>query len=183
MKDYTVKKYIEKKLYYGVLEHVEPSNKYNGLTMDAEQMTYKEVKFVMKGLANISTWESIGKIFTICFGEKADLNWFYSGKVTEYYAARNFIIKEFNRLIQREQKLLKSINAVDSVLWKQAGGDRLNRFGGILALNQLGKLYGIYPFELQDRNYMEILLLLTVEKEIPEVQAVYNKLKQDITKK
>ena len=184
MRNYTLKTYVKNKEKYGVLEHVIGKPEYNGKTIDIDELTFAEVKFVMKGLGEITTWDSIKEIFKNCFQIEDDLDkWFWSGKVVEFFEARNFIIAEFKKLIEQEQKLLRSIDPVNSLLWKQAGGDKLNRFGGILPLNQLGKLYSVYPFDLQNRKYLEILLLLTIEKESGEIQTKFSKLKAQTNKK
>lgn len=179
MINYKLREYIEKGLDYRILNDVQGVNKYNGKEFISNDMSFKDVKFVMKALANVSTWESIMVVFGRCFNVTDNLErWFYKGNVVEFYEARNSIIKEFNKLIKQEQQLLKSIETVDTILWKQAGGDRLNRFGAVIPLNQLGKLYGIFPFELQEQKYMDILILLTLEKETAQVESKYNKLKQ-----
>ena len=184
MKNYKLKKYKEKGLIYAVLDTQKGEPNYNGKTMDAEQMAFEDVKLVMKSLAKGGDWENIKYMFGLCFGVEEGLDeWFWNGNVKEFYQARNYIIKEFNRLIKREQTLLKSINVVDTILWEQAGGNKLNRFGGVLTLNQLGKLYGVYPFDLSRKKYIEILYLLTIEKETGEMQAKYNELKGKIKTK
>ncbi len=211
MRNYTLKTYVKNKEKYGVLEHVIGKPDYNGKTIDIDELTFAEVKFVMKGLGEISTWDSIKEIFKNCFSwdkqleddlinnknrifsakeskvkkrhDKSLDKWFWSGKVVEFFEARNFIIAEFKKLIEQEQKMLSSVDPVNSLLWKQAGGDKLNRFGGILPLNQLGKLYGQFPFDLQNRKYMEIFLLLTIEKESGEIQTKFSKLKAQTNKK
>ncbi len=176
----TLKEYVEKQLQYHILTAVEGVPKYNCKEIKISDLTFDEVKFVMKALGDAGTWDSIKIIFGKCFRVDNLIldRWFWNGKVKEFYQARNYIIKEFNRLIKQEQQLLKSVENVDTVLWKQAGGGKLNRFGGVLPLNQLGKLYGVFPFELKHKKYEEILILLTVEKETAEVQRAYNKLKQ-----
>lgn len=175
MKNYDLKTYVKKKLSYTALQTIKAKPHYNGHTMNEREMSFKDVKAVMRELGDISTWDKIKDIFETCFGITEDEFW--GGKVMEFFEARNYIIQTFNRLIKVEQKLLSSIESKDSILWQQAGGKRLNKYGGILSLNQLGKLYGSYPFDLENKKYEEILLLLTLEKEQGEIQEKYNKLK------
>lgn len=180
MVNYKLKDYVQLQLRYDVLNAVVGVNEYNNRELILNDMTYADVKFVMKALGTAGTWDSIMVIFGKCFGvaESKLEKWFWNGTVKEFYEARNYIIKEFNRLIKQEQQLLKSIENVDSILWKQAGGDKLNRYGGVIPLNQLGKMYGMFPFELQDKKYIDILILLGLNKELKEVEGRYSKLKQ-----
>ena len=181
MINYTLKEYVNKQLKFHLLSLVVGEPEYNGKTMVIKDMTFEDVKHVMKAMKKPSTWDNIKGIFGRCFGVTDDLDkWYWSGTIKEFYSARNYIITEFTRLIKQEQQLLSSIESVDTMLWKQAGGERLNRFGGVLPLNQLGKMYNIFPFELQKKKYMEILILLTLEKEKGEIEAKYNKLKQSV---
>ena len=46
-----------------------------------------------------------------------------------------------------------------------------------MPLVQLGEIYSIYPYDLKNKPYNEILTLLVLHKEKAEVQNEYNKLK------
>jgi hypothetical protein len=59
-----------------------------------------------------------------------------------------------------------------------AGGARLNKFSNLMPLVQLGEIYHIYPYKLQNKVYNEILTLLVLHKEKAEVSEAYSKLKQ-----
>lgn len=182
MKNYTLKTYIKKRLNYSVLDTIEgkPFFKIGRKTHELKisDLTYEEVKGVMRELGKETTWTTIKNVFETCF--RLDEGQFEKGKVKQYFEARNFILKAFTRLMKTEKALLSSIESIDSALWEQSGGASLNRFGSALALNQLGKIYGIYPFELKDKKYQEILLLLTIEKTQREVQGKYDKLKAKV---
>lgn len=175
MKNLKLKDYLYQGERYSALEYIEPNSSYNGKVMNTDTLTYKDVKTSVNLLSNISNWDDMEKLFKTCFKVESG-DWFLNGRVKEYYEARNYIIKEFKRLVELEEKLLKSIGNVNKTLWKQAGGDKLNRFGGILSLNQLGKIYGVYPFDLENKPFMEILLLLTIEKEQREIEVKYSEL-------
>lgn len=172
----TLKQYIslEDTTTYDFLEHIKPSNRYVGKELNVSDMTYGEVKAVMRTLRKMKSIDDIKNIFETCF--KISENEFYSGLITEYFSAKNFIIKTFKDLLDKEIKLLKSISG-DSALWEASGGNKLNKHSDVLAINQLAKIYGLYPFELESKKYQEILYLMVVEKELGEVQKRFDKLK------
>jgi len=181
MKNHKLKTYIKKQLNYSPLQTIAPEPFYNGYEMKISDLTFEEVKVVMRELSKPSTWITISNIFETCF--RMPEKDFYEGRVLDYFKARNYIVKTFNRLIETEIKLLSSLQDLDSAIWEQAGGKRLNRHGAVLSINQLGKIYGIYPFDLKDKKYQEILLLLTIEKEQREIQKKYDKLKSNLKPK
>lgn len=154
-------------LDYSPLKFLEPVNCYGVYKSKVKDLTYEQVKSVIRTIRNIKTWKDISDIFETVFGITNEQ--FLEGKVTYFFAAKNYVIKEFERIVKTENKLLSSISK-NHGKWIAAGGERLNRFGDILPLNQLGKIYGVYPFELKDYKYTEILMLLTIEKEQNEVE-------------
>lgn len=134
-------------------------------------------------------WDSTKELFCIAFGIEEDdkreedtfvfdkiTKGFWNSSIIDYYAAQNYIVKTFKELQEKETKLLQSISA-DSGLWELAGGAKLNKFSNIMPLIQLGEIYSIYPYDLQEKPYNEILLLLVAHKEKNEVQNKYNELK------
>lgn len=181
MRNYKVKSYIKKQLIYSALQTIEAKPFYIGRELKIQDLTYEEVKGVMKELTKPTTWQTIQNIFETCF--RINSKQFYNGRITEFFEARNFILETFNNLIKVENALLRSIESLDAILWEQAGGQKLNRHGATLPLNQLGKIYSIYPFDLRHKKYQEILLLLTIEKEQREVQTKYNELKSKVKTK
>ena len=176
MRNYKIKTYAKKKLSYSQLLALNPKNSFAGKEMKVSQMTYEEVKVVVRDLGKKFTWQVMKDVFETCYGisEKQ----FWNGRVVEFFSAMRFIQSEFSRLAKTEQKLLKNIASVDAELWKQAEKGRLNRFAPVLPLVQLGKIYSQYPFDLKDKPYLEILHLLTIQKETTEVDREYNKLKK-----
>jgi hypothetical protein len=63
------------------------------------------------------------------------------------------------------------------MLWEQAGGDRLNKFSDLMPLVQIGEIYGAYPFDLENKPYNEILVLLVAHKVRGEVTSKYSEIK------
>jgi len=177
MTNITIKEYTELKdvSEYDVLVFLKPKPIFGVHEMDVRKMTYEEVKSVTRTLRNFKDWNSVKNVFETCF--KIDALTFWSGSIVDYFKAKNYIVKTFSDLLEREQKLLQSISK-DSVLWEAAGGKRLDKFSDVLPLNQLGKIYGIYPFELKDYLYEEILLLLTIETVQNQVENKFNELKK-----
>lgn len=173
----TIKEYATstKQSLYTPLENCVPKPEFGVHVMDVKQMSYEDVKAVIRTLRNFKNWNSIKDVFETCF--KIDEDAFWSGKILDFFIAKNYIIETFKKLVEREKKLLQSISK-DSVLWEAAGGNRLDKYGDVLPLNQLGKIYGIYPFELKDYKYYDILTLLSLEKDQSEVERRFHELKK-----
>jgi len=177
MKNITLKYYVTLKdtlSYDLILEHMKPANTFGGCRMDIGAMPYANVKYCIRLLPKIDSWTGVRQLFEICFGtnEKS----FWRATVTEFFAARKFMIAEFERIIETENKLLASLNT-DSHLWEMAGADKLKPYSDTLPLVQLGKLFGQYPFDLGRKPYGEIFSLLTQTKAQNEVENEYQKLR------
>lgn len=178
MRNITLKKYtqlpIDKSMVYdAVLEHLQPKNSFAKKQANIGSMPYANVKYCIRLLGKIKDWQDIYRLFSICFEitEKA----FWRATVTEYFAARKFIIEELKQVIETENKLLSSVST-DGHLWKMAGAEKLNPYNDTLPLMQLGKLLGQYPFDLGRKPYNEIFNLLVQTKLQNEVEAEYRKL-------
>lgn len=160
------------KSYDVVLKHMNPKNIFGGGAVNLNRLTYKEVRSCIHLMKNMKDWENIKDLFCLAF----NTNLFWNESIDEFYAAQNYLIKTFKDLQSRESKLLQSIDS-DMGLWSMAGGDKLNKFSNIMPLIQLGEIYSVYPYDLQDKPYNEILTLLVAHKERNEVQNAYSKLK------
>lgn len=176
MTNITVKEYfsLEDSSKYNFLEHSLPSSKFGAFDFDINKLSYKKVKGVMRTLRGFESVKDVKDIFETCYDITE--NEFFNSKIVDYFPAKNYIVKEFANMLEREHKLLSSLSG-DALIWEAAGGKRLNRFSDILPINQLGKIYGIYPFELQDYKYIDILTLLTIEKEQTEIEKRFNEIK------
>lgn len=176
MKNITLKHYSRLQdtlLYESILEHLNPANNFGGSSMKISTMPYANVKYCIRILPKINNWDGVKELFTICF----DINEaaFWKARVTDYFAARRFMISEFERVIATENKLLAT-HATDTHLWEMAGADKLKPYSDTLPLVQLGRLLGQYPFDLGRRPYGEIFSLLAQTKAQNEVEAEYQKL-------
>ncbi|AXG73952.1 hypothetical protein DVK85_06715 [Flavobacterium arcticum] len=136
-------------------------------------MPYANVKYAIRLLPKIKDWAGIYQLFNICYDvtEKE----FWRASITEYFSARKFILKELERVVFTENKVMSS-QSTDSHLWKLAGAEKLNTYNDTLPLVQLGKLLGQYPFDLGRKPYGEIFSLLAQTKLQNEVEADYRKL-------
>jgi len=176
MKNITLKQYTALKdtsQYDAILTHLQPKNNFGGSQMNIAQMPYANVKYCIRLLPKVSSWDGIKQLFEICFDvpEKA----FWSTRIVDYFAARKFMIAEFERVIATENKLLAT-QSTDNHLWEMAGADKLKPYSDTLPLLQLGKLLGQYPFDLGRKPYSEIFNLLAQTKMQNEVEAQYQKL-------
>ncbi|MXN91285.1 hypothetical protein GR160_08590 [Flavobacterium sp. Sd200] len=176
MKNITLKQYTALKdtfIYDSMLMHLNPKNSFANRQMNVSQMPYANVKYCIRQLQKVNSWQGIQQLFVICYGitEKD----FWKARVVEYFAARRFMIAEFERIIATENKLLATQNT-NSHLWEMAGADRLKNYSDTLPLLQLGRLFGQYPFDLGRKPYSEIFNLLVQTKTQNEVEAEYAKL-------
>ena len=159
--------------YNAILEHLNPKNRFGGRSMEMDKMPYANVKYCIRLMPKISDWETVCRLFTICFEITAAQFW--RAPITEYFAARKFMLSEFERTIANENNLLAT-QTTDSHLWELAGADKLKPYGDTLPLLQLGKLFGQYPFDLGRKPYGEIFNLLAQTKAQNEVEGEYRKL-------
>jgi hypothetical protein len=175
MKNITLKQYTALKdpSGYDILTHLKPKNSFGNKQMDIGQMPYANVKYCIQQLQKVAGWAEVQQLFEICFDvpEKE----FWKATVSEYFAARKFMISEFERVITTESKLLTT-QSTNTHLWEMAGADKLKHYSDTLPLLQLGKLFGQYPFDLGRKPYSEIFNLLAQTKAQNEVEAEYGKL-------
>ena len=162
---------------YKILENLNPVNEFNNVVFNPERLTYRDMCSLVKLLKTGNDWDSLYNIFKIMYG--VDETDFYRCNIVEFYACRNYIFDYVMKMQKRESKLLQSISA-DTELWRSAGGDRLNKFSNIMPLVQLGELFGVYPFDLEDKYYNQIIVLLVALKERGEVQQAFSKLKHKV---
>lgn len=176
MKNITIRAYSTLKdtsQYDAILPHLKPKNSFAGKMMNLHAMPYSNVKYCIRLLPKINSWDGVAELFRICF--EVDEIAFWNATVTEYFGARNYIVSAFEKLITTENKLLSGINT-NAHLWQMAGADRLKYYNDTLPLLQLGKLLGQYPYDLGRRPYGEILSLLGQVKTQTEVEQEYQKL-------
>lgn len=176
MKNITLRRYtvLPSTLEYdSILEHLQPANNFRNRQMNSTQMPYSNVKYCIKLLPKINNWQGIQQLFEICFDVKEAVFW--KAPITEFFAAKKFVIAEFERIIETENKLLAT-QSTDGHLWQMAGADKLKPYSDTLPLLQLGKLFGQYPFDLGRKPYGEIFSLLAQTKTQNEVETEYQKL-------
>lgn len=176
MKNLTLKQYTALKdtsQYDAILTHLKSKNNFGGCQMNIAQMPYANVKYCIRLLPKVTSWEGVEQLFQICYdvSNKA----FWNTRIIDYFSARKFMIAEFERVITTESKLLAT-QSTDNHLWEMAGADKLKSYSDTLPLLQLGKLLGQYPFDLGRKPYSEIFNLLAQTKMQNEVEAAYQKL-------
>lgn len=160
-------------VYDTLLEYLRPKNAFAGRQMEINTIPYANIKYCIRQLPKVNSWEGIQQLFEICFG--ADAKAFNNARITEYFAARKFMVNEFTRIIETESRALAS-QSTDAHLWKMAGADKLKPYSDTLPLIQLGKLLGQYPFDLGRKPYGEIFSLLVQTKAQNDVEAEYQRL-------
>lgn len=154
--------------YTTVLQHVKGKALY---PVKIAELSYNDVKIVFKELSKDAP--NLELIFTKSLGiSKED---FYLLPIQNYFIIKKYIENFFVSLRQNEITLLQSVNA-DVGMWEIAGGNELNEFADVLPLSQLAKIYGGYPFEYGEKNYIEIIYLLRMNNKQSQVENEYQKL-------
>jgi hypothetical protein len=167
----TVKEYLAvyNKLHLNcVLDAIRPKNLLCCNSVDENTISYEDVKKIMYLLSKGDNLEAVKLAYRV-----DDID---NVAVDSFFSAKNWLINHIEYCIKIEQNLLKSIDH-DDVLWKEAGGERLNIYNLILPLVQLGEIYNKYPYDLLKKPYLQIQTLLSLHKIKSEVTTDYNKLK------
>jgi len=155
--------------YTTILQHIKAKEL---IKIPITELTYNDIKIVFKELQKENP--NIEIIF--CKSLKITKENYIYLPIVSYFQLKNYIEKYFIKLKENEVKLLQSINA-DAGIWEMAGGNDLNEFSDILPLSQLAKIYGGYPFEYGEKNYIEIIYLLRMNNKQAQIEQEYQKLK------
>lgn len=178
IENYTVSDFINKGYgleYDCVLKHLKPRNKFASKEANIDALKYNEVRVLIKLVNEIDSWDDVCELFCLAFQiEKYD---FLNETIQNFYGARNFLFKEIEKIVSRENKLLND-RSVDSELWQNADNGRLKPFSDILPLITLGEKFRIYPFDLGSKPYGEILSLLLAIKKYNEVERDFYEIKK-----
>lgn len=175
----TIQQYfdLQNKLEYDlILDALVQRKEFNGINPRISELSYSEVKFIYKLIPQTNEDpNAICKIYKILY-QISDKD-FFESSIIELFSTLKEIIDIFKTLKDRELKLLSPAEDSDQAIWEAAGGNSLNPFSNILPLVELGKQFGCYPYDLQNKLYEEILVLLTVSKRQAEVSKEFNRLK------
>jgi len=176
MKNQTIKQFIASATAIkdnAVLSSIIPKNNFLGRQMNVNSMPWANVKYCVRLLGKVDNWDTIAELFAICFD--VDVTAFWDAPVTEYYHANKYMIEALQVAMLNESRILAS-QSTDEHLWQMAGSDKLKQFSDTLPLVQLGKQFGMYPFEIGRKPYGEVLSLLAQVKTQNEVEREYQKL-------
>ncbi len=156
-------------MYTSLLECVKPKPL---LSVKISELSYNTVKTLFKELTK--DVPNLEMIFTEAF--KITKEDYLNLPIQNFFILKKYIDTFFVSLRENEVKLLQSVSA-DSGLWETAGGRELDEFSDVLPLSQLAKIYGGYPFELGEKNYVEIIYLLRMNNKQGQVQNEFDTLK------
>lgn len=173
----SVSKYIvskDKMTYDNMLMALKPENIFSGKSFNLDTMSYIDIRRVESLMKNGKSFTDLQKAFSLFFGTSEED--FYKAKVLDFFRARNFMKEKMIDILDNESRLLQSVD-MNAELWEMAGGDKLKPLSNLMPLMHLGKMYNIYPFDLETKPYKEILFLLYGNKVLEEVTSNYNKLK------
>lgn len=159
---------------YDFLQDLEPVNLFATKTMNVTAMPWLSVRHCIKLLSKSKDWNVVFKLFHQCYD--VDEKEFLQATVYEFYQANNYMMEQFKKLIEREVQVMFT-PSVDDEIWQQAGMDKLNQFNDMLPLIQLGKAFGMYPYDIGRKPYREVFNMLVPIKIQGEVESEFHKLK------
>lgn len=178
MKDITIREYynLNNKIEYNVvLSSLKEQKTFLNKSISLASLSYLDVKQIFKLIPKLKDNELlISEIY--CLAYQIDDDTFWNASITELFANSDYTLTFFKETFEREAKLLTQVETKYSHIWKQAGGERMNKFSDLMPLIVIGKLFSIYPYDLQTKPYEEILLLLYVNKEQGEIEQEFNRL-------
>ena len=158
-----------------ILNFLNPKNKFLGKEMSINKMPYTNVKYCMKLITTISEWNNVIELFNICFDIKDEEFW--KANVIDFYSARNFLLQEFKRVIEKEQLMFAQKNNKDQWKWDLAGIRKLEPYNDVLGLDRLGQRFGMYPFDLGRKPYSEVFYLQCLVKTENEINTAFAEIK------
>lgn len=177
MKNITIKQYAtlaDTTKYDAILKHLKPKNYFCKNKAKIGDNTYSEVMHCYKLIKKIDNWEKMFELYEICY--KVSETDFWNETIVNFWHSLNYLIETFKAMQQKENELLSGSN-VNHSLWERAGGNTLKTFSVISPLDDLGQRYGMYPFDLMEKKYNQILILLSLTKRKDAVLAKYSELK------
>ncbi|KGO88083.1 hypothetical protein Q765_03245 [Flavobacterium rivuli WB 3.3-2 = DSM 21788] len=177
LKNISLKKYaaLQDCSDYDVLQWVAPVNLFAGKTMNINAMPWVNFKHCVRLLsAKDKDWNKIYTLFNVCFDVTEEQFW--NTGIKDFYQANGFMQNQFEFAIKYESKALYS-QPKDEEIWNMAGADKLNVYSDTLPLIQLGKHFGIYPYDMGRKPYKEVLGLLIQIKTQAEVETKFQEIK------
>ena len=152
--------------YNELLKNLNGKNTVAGITgKDIYQLPFSSVSF-LKEFIQSPTLPGFISVYKLIFG--IDENIFLKMKSTDFYYSFNWIQNEIIELVEGEKRL----ESKPDEHWIAAGIERLNIFGELNTLINIGKQYSIPPQEVENWSYNLVFTF-----------ALHNKIDGEINKK
>lgn len=165
---------------YGNLQRVLlPQDNFLGVTANAlGSLTFSQVKDIQSRFANPS-FDDVLWAFDIFFGSSK--HQVLRSSIIDFFYAVNWMVSEVVKSINNENKALAPSEGVDPDL-ELAGADRLNIFGDLNTLCELGERYSKEPSEIGEWKYNTVFAIMVKDKVEREVKAEYQRIKTERSK-
>lgn len=154
------------------IDTLKPKNLFKKVKANINSLTYDEVKMVIRLLSKNITYSELGNIYEIVYKVK-DIS---DGKVIDLFRSKHWIIKEFNNIVQREDKIL-NIPSDDAAKWEMAGVKRLTPFADLSNKIKIGKMFGVTPMEVGNWKYNDVFTILAYTTISDDVNKQFNSIK------
>lgn len=172
----TIKEFLklsdsEKAKYILLLNTLNPKEV---IPFDLNSKTWDDIKAISNKINLVNDFNKAFEVFKLAFNIEEDF--FYSISIVNFFYLKKFLIEKIVYLRKNEVSLLSGVNE-HAALWEMAGGKKLDAFSDNIPLSQLAKIYGGYPFDYGKKPYIEILMLLKMNKEQNEIESKFNDLR------
>ena len=155
-------------MYFNTLK---ANNLFRGVSLDEQTLTYSNI-LVLKESYSQSTITDYFTIYEICYNQTPIS--FLNGSILEFIQTNRYILNLLKTITEREQKMLESES---DVKWSQAGGERMDIFGGKAIMIQLGEQFNKSPREIGDWLYSEVFMIQLYNSRLNSVMKNYHKIK------
>jgi len=142
-----------------------------------DNLTYGQAKFIFQLISDnkgVIPNEGLAEVFSYVYGVTEDE--VLDASLTDVYRALNPVMAVIKSVRDLEIKMLGGGDEVKKALYKQAAGTLLDGFDYILPLIELGKTYGLYPYDISKKKFTEILVLRAAESRLSQVDKKFTEL-------
>lgn len=135
-------------------------------------LTYGEVGQIKRNVKDVSI-KGIAEIFHLIYGIRESE--FMNANVVDYFYALKYIEDQIVKLLEKENKVLSSDPDPEMEI---AGSKKLQIFGEVGTMINLGRSFGMDPQEIENWKYGFVFMILAYDKTYSEVQKRYREIKK-----
>ena len=159
------------------LDILKPKNLFCGKRFDTSKMTYDEYLTIIS-ILNKPNLLNVKDLFVHLWRIKGSIKisaeeMFFNESVFVLFSAKRFLKEFIEHKIKLENKILYS--EPDIKMLEIKAGERLKPFQTMITKINIGKQFGINPYEVGKWKYSEVLNILATNNALNQVQRDYAK--------